>query len=291
MIIAARNAAGSIHRSLGSLADQTATRGSFEVIVVDDGSEDGTAAEAAGFDGVKVISAGRHVGLPAARNLGIDAASAPLLAFTDDDCVVDRRYIELGLERAASEPDAAILACRTVIPLTDAPGIAELLDAARHFDQEGYIQNGYAAGGSMWVRTADARAIGGFNDRLEAYGGEDYEFCRLLTSRGARIVYAPEVRQEHPPRRSLGELASKSWRLGKCFVAIRRHGRGPAPPSPLWARPWHLLPSPRVRGADRLSDRGVRVGPVRRAAMVVAQWVWLQVPFFFGELTGSLRRR
>jgi glycosyltransferase involved in cell wall biosynthesis len=83
VIIAARNAAHRIGTMLGALAEQTLPREYFETIVVDDGSSDDTAKVAERCALTRVIRADRHVGLPAARNLGIEAASAELLAFTD----------------------------------------------------------------------------------------------------------------------------------------------------------------------------------------------------------------
>src|SRR4051812_19242261 len=86
VIVPARNAARTIGDTLAALARQDLSA-PYEVVVVDDGSDDGTAevAEHAG-GAVRVIrSEGRGPG--PARNAGAKESRAPVLAFTDADCV------------------------------------------------------------------------------------------------------------------------------------------------------------------------------------------------------------
>ena len=82
---------------LDALARQT-IRDRVEVIVVDDGPDDATAAVASRHD-VRLIRHPQNRGLAAARNTGIEAATAPIVAFTDDDCVPADDWLE-ALARA-----------------------------------------------------------------------------------------------------------------------------------------------------------------------------------------------
>ena len=85
------------HRPLlDALAAQEDT--GFEVVVVDDGSSDGTAAVAA-RRGARVVRHRRRRGLAAARNSGVAAARGEIVAFTDDDCLPARGWLG-GLRRA-----------------------------------------------------------------------------------------------------------------------------------------------------------------------------------------------
>jgi glycosyltransferase involved in cell wall biosynthesis len=116
VIIPARDAAPTLRRTLNSLQAQTVA-GRSEVIVVDDGSQDETAEIAHRHAPlVSVIGLDEAGGPGAARNRGVEAARAPVLAFTDADCFPAPDWLERGLaalERAALvqgrvEPDPAV---------------------------------------------------------------------------------------------------------------------------------------------------------------------------------------
>src|SRR4051794_15837438 len=95
---------------LDSLRAQTLARDRFEVIVVDDASTDGTKEEltrqaARGDLDLKLIRREKAGGPATARNEGWRAASADLVAFTDDDCVAVPGWLEAGLAAHSDEPD------------------------------------------------------------------------------------------------------------------------------------------------------------------------------------------
>src|SRR5205823_3627484 len=99
VILPVHNRADVLGRSIQSVLDQTLNN--FELIVVDDGSTDGSLAVAKSFADprIKIIEHGENRGGNAARNAGIRAAQAPLIAFLDSDDV----YLPKKLERAAAE--------------------------------------------------------------------------------------------------------------------------------------------------------------------------------------------
>lgn len=85
VVIPAYDRAELIGRAISSVYNQTFT--DFELIVVDDGSTDGTAERASAFgrSDLKLISHERNRGAAAARNTGVAAAQAPFVAFLDSD--------------------------------------------------------------------------------------------------------------------------------------------------------------------------------------------------------------
>lgn len=91
VLIAAFNEAKHLPKCLSSLRDQSYPQ--IEIIVIDDGSTDGTARVAAAFDGVRVIGL-PHAGKAIAVNRGAREATGDILFFLDGDMIFDREYVE-----------------------------------------------------------------------------------------------------------------------------------------------------------------------------------------------------
>ncbi len=91
VIIPAYNAEQTIGKCMNALRKQTFK--DFEVIIVDDGSKDGTAKIAAGFKGVKVLRQ-KNAGPATARNKGAKQAKGEIIVFLDSDCVAEKNWLE-----------------------------------------------------------------------------------------------------------------------------------------------------------------------------------------------------
>lgn len=115
VIVPARNEAVKLPACLASIAQQSFPAALFEVLVVDDGSEDGTAAVAAGFAAkqlnFKLVRLGGHkvAGKKAAIEAGIAEASGELIVCTDADCEVPRDWL-LHLAAFYEEKQAKFIA-------------------------------------------------------------------------------------------------------------------------------------------------------------------------------------
>jgi GT2 family glycosyltransferase len=109
VVICSYDGAGRLGRTLAALAAQTVPAADLEVIVVDDASDDGT-ADVARAHGATVLRHETNQGAPAARNTGLHAASAPIVAFLDDDCAPGPRWAELLLAAYAENADTATAA-------------------------------------------------------------------------------------------------------------------------------------------------------------------------------------
>jgi glycosyltransferase involved in cell wall biosynthesis len=189
VVIPARDAAATLPATLAALAAQD-VRAPFEVWVVDDGSRDATARIAAAHPVVTGVLAARGDGPGAARNLGIEAASAPVVAFTDADCAPDPGWLRAGLDALAAGADLA----QGRVVADGAPG---------RWDRTVRVDglSGLWETANLFVRTDALRAVGGFEPWLEPWAskelGEDVWLGWRLHRAGARVTWAPAAVVSH----------------------------------------------------------------------------------------------
>jgi glycosyltransferase involved in cell wall biosynthesis len=216
VVIPARNARATLGRTLECLARQE-LEGRFEVVVVDDGSEDGTADIAREAPGpVKVLEPGR-VGAAEARNRGVAAASAAAIAFTDADCFPTPGWLARGLDQLAE----ADLVQGRVAPDPDTP--------LGPFDRTIWVESerGFYETANLLVTRELFERIGGFEDWLDTRGekliAEDVWFGWRAVRAGARTRFASDALVHHAvfARGPAGYVGER--RRLRHFPAIARH--------------------------------------------------------------------
>jgi glycosyltransferase involved in cell wall biosynthesis len=277
VVIPARNAAATLPGVLAALGDQTAPSESFEVIVVDDGSTDETAAVAEGSGVARLVRAGGHRTQASARNLGVAEARGEVIAFLDADCVPDRTWIEEGRTRMGRD-DADLLAGRIDMALDSRPSAAALVAVTHGFDQERYVADGFAAGGNLWVGRALFEELGGFPPLPS---DEDREFTRRATRSGAALRYAPSVRVVHPAR-SLAEQVRRSYRSAKV--------RATADPGHLARRAGAGAYADRGYVRRRLTDLGLDPTRGRLLRLALLKRICVTAPMLLGSAAGAAGR-
>jgi len=187
-----------LDRCLAALLAQDIDSCDYEVIVVDDAACDVTRQQierwasrgAAYGHTVRYLPATGGRGPAAARNRGWRAARAPIIAFTDDDCVPAPGWLRAGL--IACAPDVAGAMGRTVVPVPHRPTDYER-DAARLIGAE------FVTANCFYRRDALASA-GGFDERFTAAWREDSDLFFTLLECGARLAHAPDAVVVHPIR-------------------------------------------------------------------------------------------
>jgi glycosyltransferase involved in cell wall biosynthesis len=273
VIVPAHNAATDIPHLFDALAGQTAARDDFELIVVDDGSSDGTAALVRSQPAARLVEADRHGGVARARNLGLDAARGDVVAFVDADCVPRSTWVELGAA-ALDSLGADIVAGHIEVAFKRASPVA-LVDLVHYFDQERYAAEGFAATGNLWVRRAVFEQAGRFDEGLAR--DEDREFVQRAVAAGARLRYAPDVRVTHPAR-GLREQARRCFRIGtdRGLAGVRARVRGGAYVSPGHAR-------------ARLAAAGYQPTRWRMLSIALARNACVRLPMLAGALWSALR--
>lgn len=189
VIVPAHDAAETLPRTLAGLAAQQLD-GGFEVIVVDDGSADGTGqlARDAGF---QVIRHEEPVGPGASRNAGAAAARGTVLAFTDSDCMPAPGWLAAGV---AALGEAGLVQGK-VLPRPDVP--------AGPYDKTLWVTRpwGLFESANLFVRREVFDQLGGFDDGLlgiaGAHFGEDVIFGWRARRAGVETGFCEEALVHH----------------------------------------------------------------------------------------------
>ena len=228
----------------------------IEVVVVDDGSEDGTAGavrEAAArcpFE-VRLVAGSGH-GPAAARNLGIEAAQGAVCLFLDDDVLAAEGMVgrHVSFHDQHREKEDALLG--RVVP---APGFDSELARWAHEDGALFAYAKLAPAkpvppNCFWtaqvsVKSELVREVGGFDESLRFF--EDVELARRLQSAGMRLSYDPDAVGEHAQAIDLPALMARARRVGAILQGAGGEGARDA-----GAKPAGDEASGEGRGADGL---------------------------------------
>lgn len=214
VIVPVRDAESTLQATLDGLQAQQHAP-TFEVIVVDNGSNDGSAELAERHDlGPRVLRRRRGEGAGAARNEGVAASSGEVIAFIDGDCEPTPDWIAKGA-RAIEGHDLVAGA------VTPRPG-----DALGPFDRTLWVtrETGLYETANLFVRREWFDRLSGFEDWLpEGRGakgaelrpfGEDVWFAWRARRLGARATFAADVLVHHAVfPRGPREYVAEQWRL------------------------------------------------------------------------------
>lgn len=192
----------------------------YEIIVVDDGSTDNTAAIASQYD-VRLIRT-ENQGLSAARNTGAKAATGEIVAYIDDDAIPDRHWLQYIAHTLRTSEHAGV----------GGPNIPPLRD--------GVIADCVASspGGPVHVLVSDREAehIPGCNcafrrDRLQALGGfdpffrvagDDVDLCWRMLDRGWTLGFHPGAMVWHHRRKSIRGYWKQQRGYGRAEAMLER---------------------------------------------------------------------
>ena len=217
---------GLLEKTLASLLNQTLDSARYEVIVVDNNSNDSTPDVVARFPSVRYVFEPEQ-GLSAARNAGIRAASSDIIAFIDDDAEADPGWLQALLEVYDSVPNALAVGGKAD-PIWDAPP-PSWLDENYHRPLS-LIDWGSEIRPLRWperiigvncsFRREVFTRIGSFDSALGRMGpfllgSEDTEIQRKIHDAGHDVYYTPRaVVHHHVP----------GWRMTRAYLLERQLG-------------------------------------------------------------------
>ena len=194
IVIPCFNAASTIAEQLDALAVQEWDE-SWEVVVADNGSDDGTLAVVEGYLGVlpslTVVDASARGGSAYARNVGVKAASGEFIAFCDADDVVAPGWLAAiggALEEhpfVASRFDTE----RLNSPLLQKTRMNNQATGLRSYTYPEYLP--HAGGCGLGVRRAVHELIGGFDESMMRL--EDTDYCWRIQLAGIPLYFAADA--------------------------------------------------------------------------------------------------
>jgi glycosyltransferase involved in cell wall biosynthesis len=192
----------------------------YEVIVVDDGSTDATAAIARQYDFRLIRTENR--GLANARNTGLKAATGDIVAYLDDDAYPDPHWLTYLAARFLSTSHAAV-GGPNLAPPGDGP-IAECIARAPGGPVHVLLSDCEAEhipGCNMAFRKACLEGIGGFDPQFRT-AGDDVDVCWRLQERGWTLGFSPAAMVWHHRRNSVRTYWKQQIGYGRAEAMLER---------------------------------------------------------------------
>jgi len=292
VIVPTKDREAELDECLAALFALDYPRDRYEVIVVDDGSTDGTVA-AAGRYPCHLVSNDRNRGQSYSRNAGARRASGEILAFLDSDCVAESGWLRDLVPFFSWSRVAAVggyVAGYYVSSRLDRyEQVASSLNMGERLllgaDDPGTF---YVPTCNLLVRHATYDAVGGIREDLHV--GEDVDLCWRLRARGDYLLYVPQGSVRHKHRNRLAAMLRRRADYGTSEAVLhvlhpnkRKRFRLTLAPAVTFValaaaligrQPWLLA----ACLAPILWDGSRRLLHLRReGARVPVRWVWFAV--------------
>jgi GT2 family glycosyltransferase len=252
VIVPTYNRVALLERTLESLFGQSYA--DLEIIVVNDGSSDGTDAYLAKLAAEGRITYVSHPnrGLAASRKAGLEHARGELIAFTDDDCILPPNWL-MRLAEHLKDPFVAGVGGAT------ATGNPDNLQAVTNDLTTNYFKSvltstekaaPFLTGNNIAYRKAVLDRVGGPDPRFRM-GAEDRDLAYRVMRSGGRLVYDPDIIIRHFNDADLGGFVRHHYHFGQgswlFYTESGKASQRPASISPgtyvgLFVEPFHQFP-------------------------------------------------
>ncbi|MFZ5779480.1 MAG: glycosyltransferase family 2 protein [Pseudomonadota bacterium] len=213
VLLCTRNRAAKAQRAAASILG--GSYANFELIVVDQSTDDATRRALAAIPDARVrYIPTKTVGVAISRNIAIREAAADIVAFTDDDCICDRDWLQAVVAEFAADSQAlgvygrviphgagsTTLDCVSEVDGMICPALIQST-TRRVVDRPAIPHLALGGGNNMSFRKEAFRQVGLFNEMLGPGSrigtGEDTEFAYRLLHRHCRLIYSPAPVVEH----------------------------------------------------------------------------------------------
>lgn len=240
-IVCTFNRVDLLQRVLESYEAQTLPRWAFEVVIVDDGSGDGTADFLRGYRpdfNLVVHRMPQNSGLSAARNAGVLAARGEIVLFQDDDDAATPAYLEQHLHTHQAHPGAHVAASGRIDPspeiadsvafqvLNGAPGLLNFFDDFRDGQA---LDFRFFWGGLVSVKAAFLKEHGLFDEETR-WGMDDAEMAWRLKDAGLQVIHNQKAVLHALRSITLEQFCRRQSQQGRAAAWLTRKHAHPAVP-------------------------------------------------------------
>lgn len=215
------------------------TPGSYEVVVVDNGSDEATAQELTALSKAptaRLVRLEENAGYSAGNNAGLAVATGKEVVLLNSDVVVTPEWLKNLQIALRSAPDVVAVGPRSNFARGQQGGIwlddttPEGIDRFGRFfnrsDPSRWFEIDWLMGYAILARRESLTEIGGFDETIPDFGGEDEDLCRRLTAAGGRLLCAGDTFIFHTGHRTF-HLAG----INRTVTRLKR-GDGARPPAP-----------------------------------------------------------
>ena len=214
VIIPVYNDLARVKICLEALEKQTYPQNLYEVIVVDNASDEYPAIKDVVCQFNQAIAAYEsRPGSYAARNKGISLAKGDIIAFTDADCIPAKNWIEKGVANLLSVPNCGLVAGKIeyFFKKPNKPTAVELYDSLIGIAPKRFIALNYGATANLFTFKSVIDKVGDFDDTLKSSG--DSEWGKRVFSFGYQQIYADDTCVSHPARASYPQVCKQMRRI------------------------------------------------------------------------------
>jgi glycosyltransferase involved in cell wall biosynthesis len=230
VIIPTYNRKESLLRTLRALAQQTFSADAFEVVVISDGSTDGTAEAVKSLPlpyRLRLVEQ-RNQGPSVARNQGARMAAAPLLVYVDDDIEPVTEFLEEHFKAHEGQERLVLIGPQSEPANEAMPAWIAWEHRMLEKQYENFRKGVWEAGpnnlysGNFSLRRDHLLAVGGFNEKFTRQ--EDVELGFRLAERGLTFRFNGRANGFHRPARTFDSWYKTPYEYGRRDVQMAREG-------------------------------------------------------------------
>jgi GT2 family glycosyltransferase/Flp pilus assembly protein TadD len=284
IVIPTHNRLDLTRQCVASIRQHTETP--HEIIIVDNGSTDGTPAWAR-EEGLRVISHTQNHGVPAACNRGILASLGEYVLLLHNDTLVPPGWAARLLAHARTDPSVGLVGPTTNFA-TSSQQVAVFYETHEaylacaaersHAHREPALEVERLAGFCLLVPRSVVQMVGLFDERFGLGKLEDDDYCLRVRMAGYRLLWAQDVLVHHEGHQTFGQLGDafgevlernkrlflEKWDIGRHLQSVA--SQAPAPAA-VPRDPWEMLAAERYGDAYELFEAEVRANPANTHAL------------------------